>query len=82
MNNYYASEHALTKQTKVLWENKPTQFIYPEPDIPYQYNSVSGRKYFKQPKNIAPVKISEDEIDSFQQHRLFSVIRGMDGSAN
>lgn len=75
MNNYYASEHGLTKQTKVLWENKPGGHVYPVADFdPKPYVKP---KYMKQPKNISIVKISEEEVETFQMQRIFAAIRGM-----
>lgn len=36
MNNYYASEHALTKATKELWEKRNERAVYP----PFDDNKI------------------------------------------
>lgn len=76
MNNYYASEHALTKATKTLWANKPKANTYPPRDfepIVYTPKPALNVKSYGERKNT--VKISQDDLENFQQNRLFQIIR-------
>ena len=72
MNNYYAGERCLTKATKLLWENKPAPEVYPAQGYdPKPYTKPINLKHWKKKM----IKVSEEEIENFQQQRLFAVIR-------
>ncbi len=86
MSNYFASEVALTPQTRKLWENKPVEHVYPMPEFDQAYRKPHAERITQDNKPAAKIKIkklskvSREALDEFQRNRLFSVIRGMDGN--
>ncbi len=76
MSNYFASEVALTPQTRKLWENKPAEVVYPMPEFVAEPPKQDNRPVVKL-KRAKITKAMRADLESFQHHRIFSVIRGM-----
>ncbi len=78
MSNYFASEVALTPQTRKLWAKKPQDVVYPMPEFdPKPRKAVVDTSKIGKPKRAKIIKLMRDDLESFQHHRIFSVIRGM-----
>ena len=78
MSNYSSTEVGLTKLTKELLRNKPKEHVYPMQEFTPLPVKVRGPDLKpRKTKREKLTKLMLEDLESFQHHRIFATIRGM-----